>query len=272
MLLALNFSAKKQFSQKQADRLLSVFRGPIDWQGKTAPDFKIDLVSGHEFHLADNIGRKVIVLNFFATWCGPCREETPELVRYFKKHRKEQFIMVGINADEDKEKVRDFMAQFNVTYPVGIDRGDKIEKLFGIRGFPTTVFIGADGVIKVYEVGPVMNADVSFDAILKKNISLIDAGKGIDRNTYLANLKKQQTTMSGNSVKTGNDKYKLTGRAKSIAAKMYCPCGCSDALTDCNCKTARNAKEKLKTYKLAGKTDEEVIKDLNKEFCVRGND
>ena len=270
IMFTFHFYVKKQSAGEEADSMINAFKGPMQWQGKTAADFSIDLLSGDKFVFADNVGKKVIVLNFFATWCGPCKEELPELNRYYGKRQDDQFILIGINADESEEKVSDFMKEFDVKFPVGIDKGGRIQKLFGISGYPATVFIGADGTIQIYEVGPVMNADVAFDAIYNANIEMIKAGKGIDRETYLTKSKKQKESLPKETEKTEDDKFKLEGRAKLIAEKMYCPCGCSDVLNDCTCKTGKNIKEKLKTYEFANKTDEDVIKELNKEFCVKG--
>jgi thiol-disulfide isomerase/thioredoxin len=271
ILLAFHFIAKKQPVAAEAEGMFNASKEPAQWHGKTAPDFEIDLLSGDKFVSADQVGKKVIVLNFFATWCGPCREELPELNRYYDKHREEQFILIGINAEESQQKVGDFMQEFNVKFPVSIDKDGGIQKLFGVRGFPTTVLIGADGTIQIYEVGPVMNADVAFDALYKAGTDMIKAGKGIERETYLAKSKQAKDALPKGPEKVEDDKYKLEGRSKVIAEKMYCPCGCSDILNNCTCKTAGNIKEKLKTYEFADGTDDEVIKELNKEFCVRGN-
>lgn len=272
-VIGFHFHAKKQPSTEEAN-MFDYFKKPLQWQGRYAPDFEIELLDGGKFKLSENIGKKVIILNFFATWCNPCIEEMPELVAFYEKHKEEPFIFIGINADEREEKVREFVKENSVGFSVGIDKGSKIKKLYTTPGFPTTVFIGADGTVQIYEVGPIMNADIAFDSFYKIGMDAVKTGKGITTENYLQRSAEQK---GSKPVETGtetgskeDEEYKLEGRAKTIAEKMYCPCGCSDILIDCNCKTAKDIKKKLKTEDLSKKTDEEIIENLNKEFCVRG--
>ncbi len=109
-----------------------------------------------------------------------------------------------------------------------------------------------------------MNADVAFDALLSESLALIKSGNSIDKETYVAKLKEQQPLGS----KKEEDEYELTGRARTIAETMVCPCGCSDMVIDCGCNTADGIKERLRTTDHTGKTDAEIIRELNKEFCV----
>jgi peroxiredoxin len=264
IVVAFHLSAKRQPSAEESKGFFDMFSKTQNWQGRYAPDFKLELINGEEFNLSETVGKKVIVLNFFATWCGPCREEMPELVSYYGKHRHEPFLMIGIDADEKEKKVEDFILEHNVTFPVGIDRDEKIQKLFGVTSYPTTVFIGTDGTVKIYEMGPVMNADVAFDALLNESLELIKSGNGIDKETYLAKLKEQAPLDS----EKDDDEDELSGRAKTLAEEMACPCGCSDKVIACGCNTADGIKERLRTTDYSGKTDAEVIRELNKEFCV----
>jgi len=263
-----HFYSKKQPAGEESERIFDFLNGPLQWQGRYAPDFEIELMNGEKFKLSDNVGNKVIILNFFETWCGPCKEEMPELNAFYERHKGEPFILIGINAGENADKVRAFMREFGVGFPLGIDNNDKIQKAYTVRGFPTTVFIGADGIVHNYEIGPIMNADIAFDALYKMSMEVIKSGKGIRKEVYLKNLSMQKDLKHAKEEKDEEDK--LEGRAKAIAEKMYCPCGCSDKVIDCNCKTAKDIRRKLRTSDLSGKTDEEIIKELNKEFCVRG--
>ncbi len=158
-------------------------------KGSYAPDFGVELIDGSSFTLSDHIGNKIIIINFFATWCGPCKSEMPELTKFHDLHRGDPFILLGIDARESEDKVWDFIDEFEVEFPVAIDRG-KLLGSYGIVGFPTTVFIGADGKIQLYESGAVMNAEAAFGRLYKQNMDVIVAGKGIDKATYLKALKK----------------------------------------------------------------------------------
>ncbi|MBI5026746.1 MAG: redoxin domain-containing protein [Nitrospirae bacterium] len=268
IVITFHFFSKRQPAGEEAGRMFDFFQKPLQWQGRYAPDFEIDLLNGEKFSLSENIGKKIIILNFFATWCGPCKAEMPELNRFYEKHKGEPFVLIGIDADEGEEKVKSFIKEYKIEFPVGIDKHKKIQKKYSVTGYPTTVFIGADGTVRIYEVGPIMNADIAFDSEYKTSMETIKAGNGIEKEAYLKNLKEQKDLKSADESE--KDEYKLTGRAKEISEKMYCPCGCSDMVADCTCKTAKNIKKKLKTEDLSGKTDEEIIKELNKEFCVKG--
>jgi peroxiredoxin len=268
LTIVFHFHSKKQPTGEESEKIFDFLNRPIQWQGRYAPDFEIELMNGEKFRLSDHVGKQVIILNFFSTWCGPCKDEMPEFNAFYAKHKDDPFILIGINAGENSDTVRAFMKEFGIGFPLGIDNGDKIQTLYTVRSFPTTIFIGADGIVRNYEIGQIMNADIAFDTMYKMSMEIIKSGKGIAREAYLKNLSQQKDLNHANKEKDNQDR--LEGRAKVIAETMYCPCGCSDRVIDCNCKTAKDIRKKLTTSNLSGKTDEEIIKDLNKEFCVRG--
>lgn len=269
IVIVFHVYAKKQPSGDEST-IFDSFSRPMQWQGRLAPDFEVSLLSGEKFKLADNIGKKVIILNFFATWCGPCKEEMPELNNYYEKHKDESLMLIGIDANEGEDVVKDFVKEFNVTFPVGIDHDGRLQKLYTVRGFPTTVFIGADGTVNIYEIGPIRNADIAFEGFYKIGAEAIKTGKGIEKNVYLNNLQEQEKIKPLKTEdKKAKDKYNLSDRAKGIAEKMDCPCGCSDKVFKCECKTAKDIKKRLESQDISGKSDADIIKKLNKEFCVK---
>jgi len=270
VLVAFHLYSKKQPEGKEAENMFQAFKRPLQWQGKYPSDFEIQLTNGEKFILSENIGKKVIVLNFFATWCEPCRSEIPELNSFFEKHRDDPFVMIGINDGESRQKVETFVGDYQVKFSVAIDKDNALQKLFTVRSFPTTVYIGTDGRVQIYEIGPIMNADIAFDALFKKDVAAASSGQGIRKEAYLEAIKNQKNLSQEESKDEEKDEVRLAGRAKTIAEEMYCPCGCSDILKDCSFKTAKDIKEKLSTQNLAGKSDEEIIKELDKEFCVKG--
>lgn len=268
-MIVFHVYAKKQPAGDEST-IFDSFSKPLQWQGRFAPDFEVAFLSGERFRLADNIGKKVIILNFFATWCGPCKEEMPELNNYYEKYKDESFILIGIDANEREDTVKDFLKEYNVTFPVGIDHDGRLQKLFTVRGLPTTVFIGADGTVNIYEIGPIRNADIAFEGFYKIGAEAIKTGKGIEKDTYLRNLQEQEKSKPLKTEdKDKKDKYKLSDRAKGIAEKMDCPCGCSDKVIKCECKTAKDIKKRLESQDISGKSDVDIIKELNKEFCVK---
>uniref|UniRef100_A0A7C5Z7D7 TlpA family protein disulfide reductase n=1 Tax=Caldicellulosiruptor owensensis TaxID=55205 RepID=A0A7C5Z7D7_9FIRM len=113
-------------------------------------NFKLVSVDGKEYSLSDFRGKKVL-LNFFATWCPPCRAEIPDFERFYKENR--DVILIGINIQEDKATVEEFLNSMGVTYPVLLDRDGKVSAQFGIEGIPTTFLIDENGKIVAKNVG-----------------------------------------------------------------------------------------------------------------------
>ena len=113
--------------------------------GRPAPDFTLPLFSGRTLHLRALRGHPV-VLNFWASWCIPCRDEAPLLVRLSKTYGPRSVIFVGVNVEDEERAARAFTAQYHVDYPV-VRGPDKMMTTYGVFGIPTTVFIAADGVV-----------------------------------------------------------------------------------------------------------------------------
>ena len=111
------------------------------WQGRYAPDFELKTSGGKTFKLSENVGKKIVVLNFFATWCGPCREEMPELNQYYQDHKDENFLLLAIDAEEKPDAVEGYVREAKLDFPVGIDEGP-IRKQYSVSAFPTTVLVG----------------------------------------------------------------------------------------------------------------------------------
>ena len=158
--------------------------------GANCARFRAQTTRGERFQLSENVGKKIIVLNFFATWCGPCREEMPELNTYFNTHKAESFLLVGIDAEEKQDRVEAFLADLKVDFPAGVDDGP-IQKQYGVSAFPTTVLIGVDGKVQFYEAGALANAEVAFDNLLSKNRQLIQSGQVISPEEYRLQAQKQ---------------------------------------------------------------------------------
>jgi len=263
LLLAFHVAAKPKPEGKEIDQLAEQIKQPAKWQGKVAPDFELELMNGEKFRLSEQIGKKAIIINFFATWCEPCKQEMPELVAYHARHASESLLMIGINDDEKRDLVEGFITQHHVAYPVGIDKKNQLKKLFGVRGLPTTVFIGADGIIHVYQIGPVLNSDVAFEELYRSSRDIVAQQKGVTKDVYLK-LLQAQTETAGTDMKEkeeSDDKNPLlAGRPREIGEKMTCPCGCS---------TGKKIRERLQKMNMNNKNDADIMKELNKEFCEK---
>ncbi|MBI1297905.1 redoxin domain-containing protein [bacterium] len=111
--------------------------------GKTAPDFAFVLENGEGASLSA-LG-KPAVINFWATWCGPCRAEMPELVKLHHEHP--ELVVLTVNVQEDVATVTPFAEAFDMTMPVPMDVEGNVQRSFAVRGLPTTLFVNADGTI-----------------------------------------------------------------------------------------------------------------------------
>ncbi|HEX7173617.1 MAG TPA: TlpA disulfide reductase family protein [Candidatus Limnocylindria bacterium] len=128
--------------------------------GSLAPDFSLADLDGNPVRLADLEGRPV-VLNFWASWCGPCVEEFPLLRDAARRHADEGLAIVGVVFRDRSEAARDFMARNGGTWPAAMDPGERVASAYGILGPPETYFIARDGTIAARQFGPVTEASLA---------------------------------------------------------------------------------------------------------------
>ncbi len=114
--------------------------------GQLAPDFILQFADGTKTKLSDWQGQPV-VLNFWATWCAPCREEMPEFVAAYERYQDDGLVIVGVNAQESASQAAGFIEDFNMAFPVALDARGDVQQLYNVRGLPTTVFIDREGRI-----------------------------------------------------------------------------------------------------------------------------
>lgn len=230
------------------------------WKNKYPPDFELELLNGEKFILSDYIGKKIIILNFFTTWCPPCKEEIPELISYYNRHKTNGLILLGINVNEKKNVVEKFVEEQKISFPIGIDNEEQISKKYHVKSFPITIFIGADGRIALYQIGAIYNADVIFENLYKINKDSLIRNKGIDKMTYLENLKNQPSFSVMDEYRP-KEKIVLEGKSKEFATKMRCP-SCGKNILNCVCDFCEPVKKKLKQMDLKNKRDEDILKEL----------
>jgi thiol-disulfide isomerase/thioredoxin len=272
-LISANVAIKPGFDPAKIREVVDAVSGNGEWHDRPVEDFELRLRDGSAFKLSDHIGREVIVLNFFATWCQPCRAEMPEL-QYFAKQMADQhkpFLLVGIDAEEAPELVDEFLRRYAIAFPVAIDSGGVL-KQYGVDAFPTTVVIGADGRIKLYEAGAISNADVALAPILAPEfVALASPASTPDgRRVEWEAALKARTAAPRRGWTPPDSNGELSGRALAIAKAMPCPCGCDDRVISCNCHTAKGIKARLREGIDKKVTDSEVMQQLNKEFCMKG--
>jgi len=123
--------------------------------GVEAPDFTFPDLNGREVSLSDHRG-KVVLVNIWATWCPPCRQEMPSMQRLYEKFKGENFEILAIGIDsEGREAVAPFMRKMSLTFPALLDPGETIRPLYGITGVPESFIIDKKGIVVEKIIGPI---------------------------------------------------------------------------------------------------------------------
>jgi cytochrome c biogenesis protein CcmG/thiol:disulfide interchange protein DsbE len=126
--------------------------------GKPAPAFTLMRLDGSgEVTLADLAG-KVVVVNFFASWCLPCTQENPALVRVYERYRESDVVMLGVNLQESRENGLAYVRRMGMAWPTLADPDGRVVLSYGVFGPPETFFIGRDGIIAGRHIGPIDEA------------------------------------------------------------------------------------------------------------------
>lgn len=131
---------------------------------KLAPPFEVKTIDGTKFNLDDMQGR-VVLIDFWATWCGPCNEELPHLARIVKEFAEQPLVVISISADSNEAKWKEFVAKHNMTWVQYRDADGSIAKRFNNNLLPSYYMIGSDGVMVSYSR---MGADADIEGRLKK--------------------------------------------------------------------------------------------------------
>jgi cytochrome c biogenesis protein CcmG/thiol:disulfide interchange protein DsbE len=138
--------------------------GEVD---RPAPSFSLQTLAGDSVSLAEYRG-KVVLVNFWGTWCEPCKREMPALQAANERYGEQGLAIIGVNLTDDEvvqgvteEQVRQFVAQYNLTYPIALDRDGSVTNAFRVFPLPTSFFIDAQGHIRYVHVGELTLDDVT---------------------------------------------------------------------------------------------------------------
>jgi len=119
--------------------------------GSSAPDFNLVSITGDEIRLSDFSGSAVII-NFWATWCVPCKVEMPIFQSRFENNRGE-LIVLAVNSQDSLESIRSYAKELNLSFQILLDSENDVQKRYMVRGFPTTFVVDPDGILRVQHIG-----------------------------------------------------------------------------------------------------------------------
>lgn len=137
--------------------------------GKPAPDFTLKSMKGTNLNLTEQRGN-IIVINFWASWCGPCRKEMPILQSFYEKYEDLGVSVWGINVEQENQAGRDFLADLNLTFPILFDATNTISATYQVEAMPTTVIIDRDGLVRYVYQGYKPGYEKKYAKAIKKLI------------------------------------------------------------------------------------------------------
>ena len=117
-----------------------------------APDFTLPSIDGPNLRLQEQRGQ-VVMINFWATWCGPCRVEMPHLARLYDKYRGSGFTVLAVNIDEDPYKAASLARQLGMRFPVLLDKEKKVSRLYDLSTMPSTILVDREGRVRYVHRG-----------------------------------------------------------------------------------------------------------------------
>ena len=125
-------------------------------QGYPAPDFKLNTLDGKSVQLSTYKGKKVI-LNFWASWCSPCKTEMPVMEEFFQENKEKDIVLLSVNLtkeDQSKKAVKQFADRLNLSFPIPLDEKGEVSDLYQVITIPTTYFIDEKGILQQKVIGP----------------------------------------------------------------------------------------------------------------------
>lgn len=133
--------------------------------GKPAPDFELKTVEGKAIKLSDLKG-KAVMINFFATWCPPCRAEMPTLQEVYKQYEAQGFVVLAVDLNEPEVAIRSFRDSLGLTFPIVVDKDDKVSRMYDIVPLPTSYFVDKKGIVHTKWTGEIRKEQL--EAVVKQ--------------------------------------------------------------------------------------------------------
>ena len=141
-----------------AAKLYQVTLGPVS--SGSAPTFTLQTFDGQTIDVATLRG-KVVVVNFWASWCEPCKQEAVDLQKFHQDYRDRGLVLVGVDYVDTETEARAYLADYGITYLNGPDLGTRISQAYRIQGVPETYIIGKDGRLVTHIIGPTTHSNLA---------------------------------------------------------------------------------------------------------------
>lgn len=143
-----------------SDAVIITSNTPAPITGAPAPDFSLTSTQGKKISLSSLQGQP-IVINFWATWCGPCKTEMPAIQAAYQKHRADKLQVLAVDAGEEQNDVTAFGSSLNLTFDLLLDPGNSVNDLYQVRAYPSTFFVGPDGRVAALQIGSMTDAQLA---------------------------------------------------------------------------------------------------------------
>jgi peroxiredoxin len=143
-----------------------------EWEGKPAPEISLNTLDDKAFKLSEQKG-KVVVVDIWATWCPPCRKSLPHLNKMSedKALTDRGLVVIASNSGEDADTIKKFVAENKYTFQILVDQQSSLSKTLGVRGIPTTLVVGRDGIVKNVFVGFGPGSEKTLDEAIEKALA-----------------------------------------------------------------------------------------------------
>jgi thiol-disulfide isomerase/thioredoxin len=214
-----------------------------------APDFKLTRLDGKPVSLADTHG-KVVLVNFWATWCGPCRAEIPDLIALQEKYKDHLQILGLVVDDDDQDAMQEFVKKFGINYPVAVATDEIRFQYGGIPALPTSFVLDSEGRIVQKHEG--LRDPILYETEVRSLIGLSIGNVKVETFEDTGEIFLKNADRA--SELPGVDLTKLTPEQKTVALHKFnaetCTCGCTFTLAQCriydrNCATSKAATTKI---------------------------
>jgi peroxiredoxin len=135
--------------------------------GESAPDFALKAASGKNLRLRELRG-EVVMINFWATWCGPCRQELPLLNKLYAQYRQAGFVLLGVNIDDDPAAAKEMASKLGVSFPLLFDSDKRVTRMYDVSTMPATLILDRNGKVRHVHRGYVPGVEATYQSQVRE--------------------------------------------------------------------------------------------------------